>query len=39
VADDPGKPKDLSQRMPDKLEDLKTAWTAYATDVGVVLPE
>jgi arylsulfatase len=39
VAEDPGEAKDLSKRMPDRLEDLKAAWDAYAADVGVVLPE
>ena len=39
VAEDPGEAKDLSKRMPDRLEDLKAAWDAYAADVGVILPE
>jgi arylsulfatase len=39
VANDPGEANDIAQRMPDKLDDLKAAWSAYATDVGVVLPE
>lgn len=36
LAKDPGEANDLSELMPDKLEALKTAWTEYANDVGVV---
>jgi arylsulfatase len=39
VAEDPGEAKDLSKRMPDRLETLRAAWDRYAKDVGVVLPE
>lgn len=38
VAEDPGESKDLSNGMPERLEDLKAAWDVYAADVGVVLP-
>jgi arylsulfatase len=36
VAKEPGEANDLSEFMPEKLEILKTAWTEYANDVGVV---
>ena len=39
VAEDPGEARDLSKRMPDRLETLKAAWDQYAKDVGVVLGE
>ena len=33
---DPGETDDLSEKYPEKLEDLKTTWKQYADDVGVV---
>lgn len=39
VAHDPGETTDLSSQQPDLKSDLITAWDAYATDVGVVLPD
>ena len=39
VAKDPGETKDLSEGMPEKLENLKRAWDQYAKAVGVVPPE
>jgi arylsulfatase len=36
IADDPGETHDLSQKHPDKLEQLKAAWNRYADEVGVV---
>lgn len=38
VNKDPGESKDLSRKMPDKLNALKAAWDRYAKDVGVILP-
>jgi arylsulfatase len=39
VVKDPGEAQDLSNRMPDRLDDLRSAWDRYAKDVGVILPE
>ena len=39
VEEDPGEAKNLAAEMPDKLEELKTAWDKYAADVGVILSE
>ena len=36
VVDDPGETRDLSQKQPKKLEQLKAAWNRYADEVGVV---
>ena len=36
VVDDPGETRDLSQQQPEKLKQLKKAWTRYADEVGVV---
>ncbi len=39
LADDPGETRDLSEEMPDLLNELRAAWDQYARDVGVVLLE
>jgi arylsulfatase len=39
VVKDPGEAQDLSNRMPDRLDELRSAWDRYAKDVGVILPE
>jgi hypothetical protein len=39
VGKDPGEANDLSEKMPDKLKTLITAWDEYAKEVGVILPE
>jgi arylsulfatase len=36
VDEDPGEARDLSEEMPDTLEELVAAWDEYAEDVGVV---
>jgi arylsulfatase A-like enzyme len=36
VVNDPGETHDLAAQQPDTLKDLKDAWDAYASDVGVV---
>ncbi len=36
---DPGETTDISDEMPELLEELKTAWSAYSKDVGVILGE
>lgn len=36
LAKDPGETDDLSEKYPEKMEELKTAWKLYANDVGVV---
>jgi arylsulfatase len=36
VAEDPGETRDLSKEQPALLDELKSAWEDYATDVGVV---
>jgi arylsulfatase len=38
LSKDPGETKDLSKRMPDRLDALVAAWDEYASDVGVVAP-
>jgi arylsulfatase len=39
VVKDPGEAKDLSESMPEKLNELKAAWDRYAKEVGVVPAE
>jgi len=39
VDEDPGETEDLGKEMPDLLEDLKSAWEEYASDVGVIPAE
>ena len=36
LSKDPGETDDLSNRNPEKMEELKSAWKQYADDVGVV---
>lgn len=36
IVDDPGETHDLSQKQPEKLEQLKAAWNRYADEVGIV---
>ena len=38
IAADPGETTDLSAREPARRAALEKAWDAYASDVGVVLP-
>ncbi|PBN41824.1 arylsulfatase [Sphingobium sp. D43FB] len=39
LSDDPGETHDLSREQPDRLAHLIAQWDAYATDVGVILPD
>ena len=39
VVNDPGETRDLSEEMPDLLQELKDEWEKYAQDVGVILSE
>ena len=39
VLKDPGETQDLSEEMPELLQELIDEWDNYAKDVGVVLPE
>lgn len=39
VASDPGETKDLSLARPEKAAALEEAWKAYASAVGVVMPD
>ena len=39
VIKDPGETRDLSEEMPELLQELIDEWDNYAKDVGVVLPE
>ena len=39
IARDPGETTDLSDREPQRKTALESAWTAYARQVGVVLPD
>lgn len=39
IATDPGETRDLSADLSDLLSELKMAWNAYATEVGVVPAE
>lgn len=36
---DPGETTDISDEKPELLEELKTAWSAYSKDVGVILSD
>jgi arylsulfatase len=39
VDEDPGETKNLAAEKPELLEVLKSAWTEYADDVGVIPAE
>jgi arylsulfatase len=39
LSDDPGETHDLSKELPERLAQLVAQWDAYATDVGVILPD
>ena len=39
LSDDPGETHDLSKEQPEWLGQLVAQWDAYATDVGVILPD
>lgn len=38
IAQDPGETRDLSLEQPERVQAMTTAWTTYAKDVGVILP-
>lgn len=39
IAEDPAETRDLSDREPERLAQLKAAWDDYAREVGVILPD
>ena len=39
LVNDPGETKNLSKQQPKLLEELRSAWDDYGTEVSVVLSE